>query len=270
MLTLLAYFDHQDIWYGLFQAGRSDDLPNWLQSCLESQPEFDRVMGTLVEYCLVEVRSASQSYSMHGCVHKWTLQTLNRELDPQLYWYAFDCVNASIDSGDGNTLGHVTHGGVSQHGVWLTYPRFALCDEAENGLSQRFDEAVWMASILQDHMQLSAAKRMYRRALAGQERALGPDHPSTLDTVNNLGSLYWVQGKLEPAEQMYQRVLAAQEQSFGPDHSSTLNTVHNLSTLYWAQGKLELAEQMYQRALVGREKPEIGSYLNSSHSRKPK
>jgi hypothetical protein len=41
---------------------------------------------------------------------------------------------------------------------------------------------------------------MYQRALAGCEKALGPDHTSTLDTVNNLGILYCAQGKLAEAE----------------------------------------------------------------------
>jgi hypothetical protein len=31
---------------------------------------------------------------------------------------------------------------------------------------------------------------MYNRALAGYEKALGPEHTSTLNTVNNLGNLY--------------------------------------------------------------------------------
>ena len=34
------------------------------------------------------------------------------------------------------------------------------------------------------------AEAMYQRALAGKEKVLGPEHPSTLMTVNNLGSLY--------------------------------------------------------------------------------
>jgi Tfp pilus assembly protein PilF len=49
---------------------------------------------------------------------------------------------------------------------------------------------------------------MYVQALARSERALGPDHTSTLDTVNNLGNLYRDQGKLAEAEQMYVRALA--------------------------------------------------------------
>jgi hypothetical protein len=34
------------------------------------------------------------------------------------------------------------------------------------------------------------AEMMYNRALAGYEKTLGPEHTSTLDTVNNLGVLY--------------------------------------------------------------------------------
>jgi tetratricopeptide (TPR) repeat protein len=49
---------------------------------------------------------------------------------------------------------------------------------------------------------------MLQRALAGYEKVLGPDHTSTLDTVNNLGLLYGDQGKLDEAEQMYMRALA--------------------------------------------------------------
>ena len=39
---------------------------------------------------------------------------------------------------------------------------------------------------------------MYIRALKGCEKALGPNHTSTLDTVNNLGLFYNDQGKLCP------------------------------------------------------------------------
>jgi tetratricopeptide (TPR) repeat protein len=79
---------------------------------------------------------------------------------------------------------------------------------------------------------------MYRRALGAYEKALGPDHTSTLNTVYNLGLLYSDQGKLEEAEGMYQRALAGKEKALGRDHTSTLDTVHGLGLLYSAQGKL--------------------------------
>jgi hypothetical protein len=49
------------------------------------------------------------------------------------------------------------------------------------------------------------AEQMYLRALTGREKALGPDHTSTLDTTHNLGNLYGDQGKLDVAEQMCMR-----------------------------------------------------------------
>jgi tetratricopeptide (TPR) repeat protein len=73
---------------------------------------------------------------------------------------------------------------------------------------------------------------MYLQMLAGKDKALGPDHTSTLETVNNLGALYRDQGKLAEAEQMYQRALAGKDKALGLDHTSTLETVNNLGILY--------------------------------------
>ncbi|CAI7645854.1 unnamed protein product [Penicillium manginii] len=116
---------------------------------------------------------------------------------------------------------------------------------------------------------LREAKEMYQRALAGREKALGPDHTSTLSTVNNLGVLYSNQGRLKEAEEMYQRALAGYEKALGPDHTSTLSTVSNLGILYSDQGRLKEAEEMYQRALAGKEKalgPDHTSTLGTMNS----
>src|SRR6266542_2820054 len=63
---------------------------------------------------------------------------------------------------------------------------------------------------------------MYQRALESTEKALGPDHTSTLQTVNDLGILYSYQGRLKDTEEMYQRALEGTEKALGPDHTSTL------------------------------------------------
>jgi tetratricopeptide (TPR) repeat protein len=98
------------------------------------------------------------------------------------------------------------------------------------------------------------AEQMYQRALQGYEKAWGPEHTLTLDTVNNLGALYANQGKLLEAEQMFQRALQGKEKACGPEHTSTLDNVNNLGAPYANQGKLLEAEQMFQRALQGYEK----------------
>ncbi|KAF2193149.1 hypothetical protein K469DRAFT_517992, partial [Zopfia rhizophila CBS 207.26] len=49
---------------------------------------------------------------------------------------------------------------------------------------------------------LDEAEKMYQWALERKEKVLGPDHTSTLDTVNILGALYTDQGKLDGTERM--------------------------------------------------------------------
>ena len=72
---------------------------------------------------------------------------------------------------------------------------------------------------------------MYQQALAGKEKALGPNHTSTLDTVNNLGVLYRDQGKLAQAEQMYRRALMGFQKSLGLEHPSTVLVMNNMKKL---------------------------------------
>jgi len=51
-----------------------------------------------------------------------------------------------------------------------------------------------------DQGKMAEAEQMYQRALEGLEKAFGPEHTSTLQTVNNLGTLYKNQGKLAEAK----------------------------------------------------------------------
>ncbi|KAF4920291.1 Kinesin light chain, partial [Colletotrichum fructicola] len=121
-------------------------------------------------------------------------------------------------------------------------------------------------NLYSDQGRLKEAEAMYDRALQGYEKALGPDHTSTLNSVHSLGILYSDQGRLKEAEAMYDRALQGYEKALGPDHKSTLNTVNNLGLLYYNQGRLKEAEAMYDRALQGYEKalgPEHTSTLDT-------
>ena len=79
---------------------------------------------------------------------------------------------------------------------------------------------------------------MYQRALAGHEKALGPDHTSTLATVSNLGNLYRDQGKLHEAERMYQRSLLVYQRIYGPSHDRVTATSEKLASTRSKKGKL--------------------------------
>jgi tetratricopeptide (TPR) repeat protein len=254
MLKLLAYFDNHRIWYDLFRAGITDSSPEWLREVIADDVNFDGVMGVLAEYYFLDVHQTSESWSMHNSVHDWTLAALNKEIDAKHYWYAFDCISASISDGNANSFANLLYSPLAAHATRLVHQRFCENDITNDIPTHQLHQASLIANLLRGQVLLLPAEQMYHRVLSGYENTLGADHTSTLDIVNNLGILYQDQGELDRAEQMYQRALAGYEKALRANHTSTLNTVNNLGNLYRSQGKLDQAEQMYQRALAGREK----------------
>ena len=96
---------------------------------------------------------------------------------------------------------------------------------------------------------------MYFQALQGKKKAWGPDHTSTLDTVNNLGLLYTSLGRLNEAENMYFRALQGYKETLGQEAVKTyipaLNTAQNMAVLFQQTGRMQEAEGLYEQALFG-------------------
>ncbi|KAJ5335793.1 uncharacterized protein N7506_005729 [Penicillium brevicompactum] len=236
LLLLLAHFDNRDIWYELVESGRhSSNAPDWLKKAISSGLAFKICMRSLIGFSLLESKQQEGSYAMHPVVQDW-------------------CLHIS------NTNKHVN---------WMQLNELALISvgySVPSASDRNYFELQQRLLPHANYCKLQEAEEMYQRALAGNKKALGPDHTSTLSTVNNLGLLYSDQGKLKEAKEMYQRALAGYEKAVGPDHTSTLDTVNNLGVLHSKQGKLKEAEEMYQRALAGYEKalgPDHMSTLNT-------
>ncbi|KAN0072347.1 HET domain containing protein [Elaphomyces granulatus] len=296
LLQLWAYFDNQDIWFELLRHSDSED-PEWIRELTKDELSFNEAVRVLSDHGLVEIDMSSQEliesrgYSIHGCVHSWTIYVLNQEWDYNLAKLALKFVGSHVPREESakwwltqrRLLQHaarcshaVLNGMVTDDGMeWALYNLGRLyadhdkLDEAEKMYQRalRGKEKAWgrdhmltldtvnnLGLLYADQGKLDEAEKMYQRALQGMAKALGPDHTSTLDAVNNLGLLYFSQDKLDEAEKMYQRALQGFEKAFGPDHTSALVTVNYLGGLYFSQGKLDEAEKMYQRALQGREK----------------
>ena len=99
-----------------------------------------------------------------------------------------------------------------------------------------------------------AAEPLLKRAAAGLERALGPDHPDALAGADSLAGLYHRKGDHQEAEPLYRRALAGRERVLGSNHPNTLMTVNNLGLLYQAAGDHRSAEPLLRRAVAGQEK----------------
>ena len=78
---------------------------------------------------------------------------------------------------------------------------------------------------------------------------LGPDHPDTATSLNNLAALYDSQGAYAKAEPLYLRALAVREKALGPDHRDTATSLNNLAVLYDSQGAYAKSLAVHNRAL---------------------
>jgi tetratricopeptide (TPR) repeat protein len=108
---------------------------------------------------------------------------------------------------------------------------------------------------LQHAGDFAAARPWYERALAIRERVLGPDHPDTATSLNNLAwLLYQAQSDLAIARPLYERAVAIRERVLGPDHPDTAQALNDLGVLLHEQGELAAARPLYERALAIRER----------------
>ncbi len=94
------------------------------------------------------------------------------------------------------------------------------------------------------------------RALAIQEKALGPDHPKVAQSLNNLAALYLQKGKYAKAEPLFKRALGIREKALEPDHPYLVQSLNNLAALYQIQGQYLKAEPLYKWSLSILEKTE--------------
>ena len=82
--------------------------------------------------------------------------------------------------------------------------------------------------------------------------ALGPHHPDTLASRNNLAGAYRVSGRLDKAIALHKENLEDSIRVLGTDHPSTLTSRLNLAGAYQTAGRLDEAIALYEQVFSGR------------------
>jgi len=106
------------------------------------------------------------------------------------------------------------------------------------------------------------------RLVVAYERVLGPDHPDTLHSRNNLANAYREAGRRDEALTLHEQTLAAYERVLGPDHPDTLQSRNNLALAYRDAGRLDEAITLDEQTLAARERvlgPDHPDTLNSRY-----
>ncbi|MCK2241592.1 MULTISPECIES: tetratricopeptide repeat protein [unclassified Crossiella] len=106
------------------------------------------------------------------------------------------------------------------------------------------------ADALRDSAKLAEAAEVFRQVADRRCVLLGPEHPDTLATRNNLANILAQQGELAAAEETYTALLADLPRVLGADHPDTLASRNNLANVLAQQGKLAEAEAAYTALLT--------------------
>ena len=254
LLKLWAYFDKQDLWYGLL-ASEAEDLPDWYRSLVRSDLAFTSVIETLLTYSMIESSSRSDRYSMHSVIHDWCLQFGQKESEDEMLSIALSVIKFSIVA-ESKPGGKAMNQRLLPHATrcWRLeiFQRILKSDECGSSIYDVKMAHLGVFFHLED--KLVEAETILQRLLAGKEKTQGLNHSSTLQTVHGFGRFYHAQDKLPEAEVMFRRVLAGCADDLEPDNSERIDALNSLGSVLCHQKKLAEAEVMFQQALTLYEK----------------
>ncbi len=135
-----------------------------------------------------------------------------------------------------------------------------LADTADTGTARAAELARSVADVLHAQGALKETRPYYDRALAIREEVLGPEHPDTAMSLEDVGALLHEQNNNAAARPYFERTLAIRETALGPTHPDTATSLTYLGAVLHAEGDHAEARTYFERALAIREQ-----VLGSSH-----
>ncbi len=100
----------------------------------------------------------------------------------------------------------------------------------------------------------AAARSAQELTLDVRRRVVGPEHPDTLNSMNNLAETLRAQGDLMGARTLHEQVLDVCRRVLGPEHPDTLSSMGNLAETLLAQGYLAGARTLHEQVLDARQR----------------
>jgi len=105
------------------------------------------------------------------------------------------------------------------------------------------------------------AQALQQQSMEIRQRVLGPEHPDTLTSMNDLATDLDDSGHYAEAEKLEREALDISRRVLGPEHPDTLMLMSNLANTLWQEGHYPEAEKLnretlgIQRRVLGPEHP---------------
>jgi len=168
-----------------------------------------------------------------------------------------------------------------RNAIGTTYEGLGLYDAAERQLRIGLDQqagaarnAVLLAdtnarlvTVLYKAHKYAEAIPVAREALRLRQEALGPKHPDTATSLDDLGAMLMVNGDVAAAEPLMREALAIRREVLGPNDPHVAVSLNNVGFALQEKRELQPAEEMFREALaidrrrLGNEHPEIAIKL---------
>jgi len=246
MLEVCAFLGPEEIPRGLF-AQHLEPRPEALAELSDDPFALDEAIAALRRYALV--KADEQALTVHRLLQQVIRDQANPHQAGQWATAALRMLRAAFPSEHRNPS------------VWPTYARLLPHALAVTGHAESLDIEPELTAWLLNQAGLYVRQRgayqharlLQARALAICEAHLGPDHPDTARSLQDLAMVLYDQGDLDTARALYERALAIREASLRPDHPDIAWSLHGLALVLRAQGDLDPARILHERALAIRE-----------------
>jgi serine/threonine protein kinase len=96
----------------------------------------------------------------------------------------------------------------------------------------------------------SQAQPLLERALDTRRRLLGPEHPDTLRSMDQMARNLERQGHYVEAEKLVRETLDARRRVLGPEHPDTIASLHGLGVVTLDEGRFAEAEKLNREVLA--------------------
>ena len=126
-----------------------------------------------------------------------------------------------------------------------------------------------IAYYIEDLADYEKAIIYYQKALRIGEKTIGKEHPDYAIHLNNLASVYYLQGRYDEAIEKYEEALRIDEKTIGKEHPEYAKHLSNLANVYYLQGRYDEAIEKYEEALqidektIGKEHPDYAIDLGN-------
>ncbi|KAL5359328.1 hypothetical protein BJX96DRAFT_183673 [Aspergillus floccosus] len=223
-----------------------DSIPKSFLPQPKSVKEMANALGLLLSFSLI--RSKDDSISLHRLVHREIQYWMKKEEQFSLYiGKTADRLSQIFPRNDF----------INRH-LWREYLPHALFLFGQTEFRKQQDRYTDLirkvGTCLDREGRYNEAEKFLVQVMTTREQVLGPKHPDTLTSVDDLISTFWNQGRVKEAEELQVQVMETRKEMLGPEHPHTLVSMGNLAATYRDQGQWKEAEELQAEELRLRSK----------------